>query len=429
MPSVHDLRTPNTDMVVLPERRGPLHLLVESGNGRRLRLADRPIFIGSHPELNDVVIYDATVSARHARLDPSDGGYVLRDLSSRNGTWVEGLSVQVARVTSGSRIRLGRTNLLIVADDGVEGRALVAESEAMKRLLAEAQTYARLSWPALVVGPSGAGKEGIARALHDEGPRRDGAFVAINAGGLPRHLVESELFGHEKGAFTGADAARRGVFEQASGGTLFLDEIGELPRDLQSRLLRVLETGEVRRVGGEGVISVDVRVVAATHRDLGEMVQDGDFREDLYYRLARLVLEVPGLAERPRDIPALARRFLEDIHTEVGPRRLSSPAIDVLLGHQWRGNVRELKNVVTAAAVATAGEVVQAADVEAALRRISRTTDPIDIEALEEVVARHKGNLAAAARALGLPRSTLRDRIKGPQVARPRPRIVRSEVA
>jgi len=430
-PPLAEPMTPQTDLVALPEHQtAGLSLVVDAGSRRRVRLRDAPVHVGSDAKRNDLVLSDPTVSGRHFRLDPDAGGYVLRDLGSRNGTWVEGIAVRIARIAAGARIRVGRTNLLLLPHEGARrSTQLVAESHAMKRLLSEASALARLSWPALVVGPSGAGKEGIARALHDEGPRAPGPFVAINAGGLPRHLVESELFGHEKGAFTGAGSTRRGVFEQAAGGTLFLDEIGELPHDLQSRLLRVLETSEVRRLGGEQATFVDVRVVAATHRDLAAMVREGRFREDLYYRLTRLVLKVPPLSERPADVPALAHHFLREVRDELGARRLSEAAIERLLAHRWPGNARELRNVVTSAAVATPAEVIQASDVDLALCRISPDAGPTELASLEAIVERHGGNLAAAARSLGVPRSTLRDRIKGPKRAAPPPQPAAEDVA
>jgi DNA-binding NtrC family response regulator len=343
---------------------------------------------------------------------------LLRDLSSSNGTFVNGVRVDRAVLGSGARIRVGRTELRIVERDAegrVSGSRLVAESAAMLAVVAEAERAASLPWPALVLGESGSGKEGVAALLHERGPRRSKAMVTLNAGGVPHELVESELFGHERGAFTGATNVRRGVFEQADGGSLFLDEIGELPLSLQARLLRVLETGEVRRVGAESTLRVDVRVVCATHRDLRAMVAEGTFREDLYFRLARLVLEVPPLRKRPADVRALAKHFLRELEPVVGPRELSRDALSRLCAYPWPGNVRELRNVLSAAALASAGQQIEAAELEHALARIGgRPGDLPEVtrEALQEAVAQHKGNLSAAARALHIPRSTLRDRLK-----------------
>jgi two-component system, NtrC family, response regulator len=284
----------------------------------------------------------------------------------------------------------------------------------MQDVLAEARRFAELPWPVLVLGPSGVGKEELAGLLHREGPRARGPFVALNAGGLPRELVESELFGHEKGSYTGAHAQRRGVFEQADGGTLFLDEIGELPMALQSRLLRVLETWTIRRVGAESELPVDVRLVCATHRDLAQMVQEGSFRQDLYYRLANLVLRVTPLRERPDDVLALARHFVGALAPELGGRRLSVAAEERLLAHDWPGNARELKNVLRAAAALSPSPDLDAGDIEGAIARVSGPLARAlpDGASMERTLARYQGNLSAASRALNMPRSTLRDRLK-----------------
>jgi transcriptional regulator with AAA-type ATPase domain len=393
-------------------------LTVTLGTGRdarRVAIEQRLIQIG-RSEDSDLVLHDLAVSERHARLEPTERALWVRDLGSRNGTFVDGVPVQIATVRHGSILRVGRTDLRVIASSAGEqdNPRIVAESSGMLQVLAEVQRMASLAWPVLVVGESGTGKEGVAFALHDQGPRSQRAFVAINAGGLPRELVESELFGHERGAFTGAAAHHRGVFEQASGGSLFLDEIGELPLELQARLLRVLETGEIRRVGAERTIAVDVRLVCATHRDLRAMVADGSFRQDLYYRIARLVLEVPALRARRDDIPALAQHFLRQVASEVGGRELTAEAHTRLLNYDWPGNARELRNVLCFAA-ASSGPYIEASDIERALIRlgdlgVSRLPAS---ETCRLTVAQYGGNKTAAARALGIPRTTLRDRLKG----------------
>jgi DNA-binding NtrC family response regulator len=397
---------------------GRLVLLVgRGGDARKLRLADRPVHVGRGPD-NDLVLADPAVSLRHCRLEPSAEGLVLRDLGSSNGTFVNTVRVERALIGPGVEIRAGRTELRVVERDPesrVAGTELVAESAAMLALLAEAQRAAQLPWPALVLGESGSGKEGVASLLHSQGPRRGRPFVALNGGGVPRELVESELFGHERGAFTGAQSARRGVFEQADGGTLFLDEIGELPLALQARLLRVLETGEVQRVGGEGARRMDVRVVCATHRNLRAMVAEGSFRQDLYFRIARLVLQVPPLRERPGDVKALAQHFLRELVPLLGPRELSPEALTRLCAYPWPGNVRELRNVLSAAAVVSSAQCIGVAELEGALARLGGNGDARSqptLDALQQAVAQHDGNLSAAARALGMARSTLRDRLR-----------------
>ncbi|HKP55759.1 MAG TPA: sigma-54 dependent transcriptional regulator [Polyangiales bacterium] len=396
---------------------GRLVLSLGSGReARRVRLDQRLLQIGRDRDC-DVVLYDPAVSQRHAQLEPLDGAIWVRDLGSRNGTYVDGVPVQRAVLRHGSTLRLGRSDLRVLAPARTvaegSGPQLVAESSSMLQVLADVQRMAALPWPVLVVGESGTGKEGVALSLHTHGPRRERPFVAVNAGGMPRELIESELFGHERGAFTGASTGHRGVFEQAHGGTLFLDEIAELPLDLQARLLRVLESGEIRRVGGERSLAVDVRLVCATHRDLRAMVADGLFRRDLYYRIARLVLQLPALRARPEDVGALAQHFLLQICDELGPRELSTEALRRLQAHDWPGNARELRNVLCAAA-ASSGGCIDVIDVERALLRLgdglpSRVPPN---ETCRLTVARYGGNKTAAARALGIPRSTLRDRLR-----------------
>ena len=248
------------------------------------------------------------------------------------------------------------------ADDSI-GPDYVADSPAMKDVFARVERIADAPAPVLITGPSGAGKEIVARALHTKSSRSDRAFVAINCGALTPSLVESELFGHIKGAFTGATAARQGAFEEAHGGTLFLDEVGELPLDLQPKLLRVLETSCVRRVGSTVETPVDVRVVTATHRDLRKLVDQGKFREDLYHRLVVLYVPIPSLRRRPEDILPLARLFL-DRNAGPGARRLDPDAERALMAYRWPGNVRELRNVMMRAAVMTRGDYIRSSDLE-----------------------------------------------------------------
>jgi pSer/pThr/pTyr-binding forkhead associated (FHA) protein len=378
-----------------------LSLLIGRGSeARRVSLGSRPITLGSADSC-DVVIADRAVSARHCRFEPAGEGVIVRDLGSRNGTYVDGVLTFVARIGPGARLRIGRTDLTVVAKGAsgdARGDGLVARSAAMLEVLGLVERYARLPYAVLVIGESGSGKEGIARALHRRGPRCERPFVAVNAGGLPRDLVESELFGHERGAFTGATSVHRGVFEQADGGTLFLDEIGELPLELQARLLRVLETREVRRVGGEQSFRVDVRIVCAT----------------------QLVVRVPPLRERPDDIRALAEHFLSEARSVCGPRVFTQEALDRLLAHDWPGNARELRNVVHSAAAASAG-TIDVADIDQALRWITgpRALARVAKIPLAEVLERYGGNLSAAARALGIPRTTLRDRLRAERSAAP----------
>jgi transcriptional regulator with AAA-type ATPase domain len=409
-------RATGTDILSYPRCvASELQVVVgRSAESRRVALTDLPVQFGRSLD-NDVRLSDAAVSERHLRLEPCEAGLLARDLSSRNGTFVNGVRVHSALLVEGALIRVGRTELRVTACADAERDAprMVAESSSMLEVLGEVRRVASLPWPVLIVGESGTGKEGLALALHEHSARRGQPFVAINAGGLTRELVESQLFGHERGAFTGAANRHRGVFEQAQAGTLFLDEIGELPLDQQARLLRVLETGEIRRLGGEASTHVDVRLVCATHRDLRRMVLDGTFRQDLFYRIARAMIQVPSLRVRPEDLRALSRRFLREIGQDLGPRSLTDGASARLLAHTWPGNVRELRNVLSVAAAA-ASSCIEVADIERALDRVGggEATRDVSLETIRRTISECAGNQAAAARALGIPRSTLRDRLR-----------------
>jgi DNA-binding NtrC family response regulator len=268
-----------------------------------------------------------------------------------------------------------------------------------------------------VFGETGTGKELVAQALHKLSGRRGGPFVPLNCAAVPQNLVESELFGHEKGAFTGADRQRKGAFEEAHGGTVFLDEVGELPLDVQAKLLRVLETHAVRRVGGRGDVAVDVRVVAATHRDLAKHVQEGKFREDLLHRLYVIPLRLPPLRERPADLAHLARHFCATLSPAARKVTLVDAADRKLRGHAFPGNVRELKNVIQRAIILGDGKTVTERDVEfvpptwtetaqaGQVYRKGMTMDDIEREALRHALAAY-GSASEAARALGMPKTT-----------------------
>jgi DNA-binding NtrC family response regulator len=276
--------------------------------------------------------------------------------------------------------------------------------------------------PVLVLGESGTGKELVARELHRLSGREAAPFVAVNSAALPENLVESELFGHEKGAFTGADRLRRGAFERASGGTLFLDEIGDLPPAAQAKLLRVLETGEITRVGGEVSVEVDARVVAATHRDLDADIEEGRFRKDLLFRINVHTLRVPPLRDRPGDIQELSEHLLRTICSRLGlrPKRLAPATTAVLADYDWgRNNVRELRNVVERMAIAADGEIIEPVHVPGEIREAGMRTaagdgspdTPRDFRALRaeaerrivrDALARNDGHVTRTAEELGL---------------------------
>ncbi|GAB6053625.1 nitrogen regulation protein NR(I) [Magnetospira thiophila] len=285
-------------------------------------------------------------------------------------------------------------------DEDEEKLPLIGRSAAMQNIY---RTLARLmntDLTVMIAGESGTGKELVARALHEMGPRRDGPFVAINMAAIPRDLIESELFGHEKGAFTGATARGMGRFEQAEGGTLFLDEIGDMPLETQTRLLRVLQEGEYTTVGGRTPIRANVRIVAATHRDLNVMIAQGQFREDLYYRLNVVPIRLPPLRERSEDIPELVRHFLSQVAREGLPTKvINGPAMERLSVHRWPGNVRELENLVRRLAALYSQETIGLDVIEAELSSTSPLPAEVvdeESEGLSQSVERHlKGYFAA----------------------------------
>jgi len=294
---------------------------------------------------------------------------------------------------------------------------VVARSATMQTLLKRAARFAVSDAPVVVLGETGTGKEVVARVLHANSARAKQPFVAVNVAALPAELLESELFGHGRGAFTGASAAKPGLFETASGGTLFLDEIGEMPMGFQAKLLRALQDGEVRRVGENTSFMVDVRVVCATHRDLAELVRAGRFREDLYYRLRVLTLEVPPLRERSDDVLPLALHFLAE--EKSGRRGYTAAAQARLLGYAWPGNVRELQNVVRHGSALATGPEIDDVDLPETLSlpKRSRPSTPGQeaLKTLAEVEREHilrvldscDGSQSEAARVLGIARNTL----------------------
>jgi DNA-binding NtrC family response regulator len=308
---------------------------------------------------NALVLTDPAVSRYHLELRHAATGVEVVDLGSRNGTWLGGVRLDRGVVPPGTRLRLGDTTIAVddagatvapPASEPPRVAELVGDSDAIKDVSRLVHKLARVDSSVLIHGETGCGKEVVARAIHDASPRRGHDLVVVDCGSMPATLISSLLFGHEKGAFTGADQRRAGAFERAAGGTVLLDEIGELPLEVQPALLGVLERRTFTRVGGAQPIAVDVRVLAATHRDLRAEVNAGRFRADLYYRLAVAKIVIPPLRERAEDIEPLVRHFVQRLTgvAELGP--LAS-ALDQLRTQPWSGNVRELRNVVEAAIV------------------------------------------------------------------------------
>ena len=386
----------------------------------------RPFNIGSHDD-NDLVLPDGFVSGFHCRISNRSGRWMVADLDSTNGTKVNGLRVSEAELPLPATLEIGTAKITFeAAPDATRTTStksfhgMIAASPAMQHVFGLVERFADAKEPVLVFGESGSGKELVARALHDLSSRRDGPYLALNCGALNSQLIESELFGHIKGAFTGAMRDQIGAFEATSGGTLFLDEIGELPLELQPKLLRVLETSTVRALGGTKETPVQTRIIAATHRNLEEMVAHGTFREDLFHRLFVLSLSIPPLSQRPEDILALAEHFLRA--QAPRPMTLGPDAKKSLENYEWPGNVRELRNVIVRAILMTDDETIRATDLQFTkdafsrplrdARRALRNRDENERERIISTLQAVNGNKTEAARVLRMSKSTFYDRLR-----------------
>ena len=409
-------KSETVEILLVPGTRSWALEIQDDDEVRNVSIGQRPVVIGSGKGA-DIRVHDKTVSSRHCELAVVGSRVAVVDLGSRNGTFVGGAAVKEAWGCEGTTIAIGQTTLAIVATDDEDEEELAeplpgvaGSSKKMRRLSSQVRRLARMTSPVLIAGETGVGKELIARALHTEGTRAAEAFVAINVAALPRELVESELFGHERGAFTGAVTRRVGAFTEAEGGTLFLDEIGELPIDAQPKLLRALDGYEVRRVGAPGSgRRANARVVVATHVTLQDHVARGAFRRDLFHRLEVFIVDVPPLRSRPGDIMPIARMLLSQMEHEIGRRELTPAAVAQLAAHDWPGNVRELRNVLCRAADQARGaRWLDARVVDRALRKERKTAVELTRETARECLEHHHGNISAAARAAGVARTTFR---------------------
>ncbi len=408
------------------------------------QVIDRDLFRIGKSHDNDLVLDDVTVSRTHCEIVRESRGYLLRDLGSTNGTLLDGAEVREVYLKPGAIITVGTVELKVrpfaeridlLPSDKERFGEVVGRAVAMREVFGLLEQLAPSDATILIGGETGTGKDVVARSIHAASPRRGRPFIVVDCGAVVGTLIESELFGHEKGAFTGAAAQRQGAFELANGGTLFLDEIGELPLDLQPKLLRALEQRAFRRVGGNREIRVDIRIVAASKRNLRMEVERGKFREDLYFRLAVVPIELPPLRERREDVPLLVDHLLEVVSGKNGsgePLRVAPDARDALVAHDWPGNVRELRNVLERAtymARARGKTEVHLADVPVVAAGRTTSSDDAGLPAFNPqksyrdtkaqwdelferryvtwLLERHDGNVSAAARSGDMDRKYL----------------------
>jgi DNA-binding NtrC family response regulator len=429
-------RSDRTEILSVPAQK-PLILkkvrfTVTAGKDKSKEMVlEKPVVSIGTLEENDLVLRDMTVSRRHAEVEELAGRYVLRDLASTNGTFLDGVRIREGYLSAGSIIRLGQTEMVFSPlEERIENLRssadrfgeLIGASSPMREVFGILERIAPTDITVLIQGETGTGKELAARAIHEHSRRAGGPFMVFDCGAVSPNLIESELFGHEKGAFTDAVRTRQGAFELADGGTLFLDEIGELLPVLQPKLLRALDQREVKRVGAELAIRVNVRVIAATNRDLEGEVKAGRFREDLFFRLSVVHLSLPPLRKRREDIESIAGHLLGGISADVGKKieGLSPEALEALTAYPWPGNVRELRNVLGRAAALCDGGRIETKDLFLTQAKKTETLSTLSGKTLEEIekAAIHAtlrslgGNKTEAAKALGIAYSTLYEKMK-----------------
>ena len=400
---------------------GYLYLPKRSGSNEVIEINEY-ITIGRDPHCL-LELEDPFVSSRHARIERNQKGFILRDMRSRNGTFINGAKVAEAFLADRDMITLGNTQIQFrfQTEDDDQEAFLQSQNPAWQAQLSRFPSVAESEMPVLILGESGTGKELIARTLHRLSSRKHAPLVSVNCSALGDSLVESELFGHRKGSFTDATHDRKGAFESARGGTLFLDEIGDLPLNLQPKLLRALENQEIRPVGSDVSVKTDVRIVAATHQNLQQKVIDGDFREDLYFRLNVVKVTPPPLRHRTEDFETLFYQLCREYKISF-----SQYAILALKKQDWRGNIRELKNCIARAKALFGTKRVTEDDlptlldtqpVSAGSSTAHSSTLPGSLKAMEkqmiiDSLKRNRGNQRRSALDLGMPKSTFHDRVK-----------------
>lgn len=366
-----------------------------------------------------------SASERHAKIEYHNERFVLRDLRSESGTFLNDQQVQEAFLSEGDCIRIGEQEIFFSFKEKHEKLkfSMSSKNADWNLRLERMASAARTEYPVLILGPSGTGKEVMAQALHKASIRSDGPFVSVNCSALTESLIESELFGHVKGSFTGALGDRKGAFEAARGGTLFLDEIGDLPLNLQAKLLRALENNEIRPVGSDSNVKTDVRILAATHQNLIDKIKSQQFRSDLYYRLNVISVETPKLFDRMEDFEEILYNFSKQMRV-----RFSFSAIERMKKHSWPGNIRELKNTVARASALFPRETIEAWHLEKILDRlalgaetqsvVAAPTRPLTMikemerQMILKKLAANNGNQRLTASELGIPKSTLHDRLR-----------------
>jgi DNA-binding NtrC family response regulator len=405
----------------LVARRWFVEVISGPDAGKSIERDGGTIVVGSHADA-DLALTDPSVSRYHAELRLLPEGVLALDLGSKNGMRVGSARVERALVPAGGTLRLGRTELKVTPRDdalpaGDEPDAFggfLTAAKSCRKVISQLRLVSKTEATVLIQGETGTGKELLARAIHDHSQRSSGPFVVVDCGAVTKTLLESQLFGHMKGAFTGAIESRAGAFEAAHGGTVVLDELGELPLDLQPKLLRVLEARTVRRVGDVVDKPVDVRFVASTNRDLEAMVRAGEFREDLFYRVAVVRAKVPPLRERMEDVPLLALHVAKRLGGDEV--RLTQEAQAVLASYDWPGNARELRNVIERAVALNKGAPIEPKDLFPEEDRVQQHSfheakDQVIAEFerryVKALLARHQGNVSGAAREAGLSRNAL----------------------
>lgn len=411
-------------------------LLVISGplQGREFIVGKNTFLIGADPN-NDLVLDDSTVSRRHCEIQVRPEGTLIRDLGSTNGTIVQGVKVTEAFLSQGTEFQLGNTRFVFcplheqmeyALSDKQSFGSLLGRSMAMRHVFHLAERYATTDATVLIEGETGTGKEVLAEEIHKHSPRRNKPFIVIDCASLAKELIASELFGHTKGAFTGATTDRVGAFEHAHGGTVFLDEISDLDPELQPKLLRVLEKREIKRVGSNEVRTIDVRIISATNRKLENEVNTGRFREDLYFRLSVVHIEMPPLRHRKEDIALLVEKFVGDFQGADALARVSDfdKTIETLKAHDWPGNVRELRNLIEIACYSDrhplditsllclgrlrASEEKRGLDVSAdrPFKEVKgELVDEFEKSYIRDLLARSGGNVTRAAKEAGIERA------------------------